>query len=150
MDQRRQWIEQRLGHSPDRTALLDAVSDPDPAVRFWACRLLDHHELDYVIATRMLSALNDPNKKVRWAALHTLGCEACKPDDSESWSVDVVGINVDRLRNDRSLRVRRAAAAGLMFQRPMERRVRRAFGQVLRDESDPELRGKAERALAHG
>lgn len=148
MDDRRRWLEQRIGRRADQASLLEAVSHPDPAARFWACRLLDHHELDYAVATRMLAALNDPNKKVRWAALHTLGCEACKPEDSECFPVDVVAVHLDRLANDRSLRVRRAAAAGLMFQRPMERRVRRAFGRVLRDDTDPELRHKAERALA--
>jgi hypothetical protein len=37
----------------------------------------------------------------------------------------------------------------MMWQRPMEPRVRRAFRRVLRDETDPELRSKAERALAY-
>jgi hypothetical protein len=63
--------------------------------------------------------------------------------------VDVAGVTVDVLRNDRSLRVRRSAAAAMMWQRPMEPRVRRAFHRVLRDETDPELRSKAERALAY-
>lgn len=133
----------------DKATLIDAVSDPDPAVRFRACRLLDHHELDRSVATRMLAALQDPNKKVRHAALHTLGCEPCKPDGGECFPVDVAGVTVDVLRNDRSLRVRRAAAAAMMWQRPMEPRVRRAFRRVLRDETDPELRSKAERALAY-
>ncbi|HEY2174247.1 MAG TPA: HEAT repeat domain-containing protein [Mycobacteriales bacterium] len=92
----------------DKATLIDAVSDPDPAVRFRACRLLDHHELDRSVATRMLAALQDPNKKVRHAALHTLGCEPCKPDGGECFPVDVAGVTVDVLRNDRSLRVRRS------------------------------------------
>jgi HEAT repeat protein len=143
VDNPREWLQQNA----DRARLIEAVSDPDPRVRFWACRLLDHHELDNTVATRMLAAMTDKNKKVRAAALHTLGCEVCKPDGSESFPVDVVGVGVDALQNDRSLRVRRSAAAMLMWQHPMERRVRRAFSRVLRDESDPELLSKATRAL---
>ena len=139
---------QRFPAEPaDGTALLEAVSDPDPAVRFRACRLLDHHELDRSVATRMLAALQDQNKKVRHAALHTLVCEPCKPEGGECFPIDVAGVTVEALRDDRSLRVRRAAAAAMMWQRPMQPRVRRAFHRVLRDESDPELRSKAERAL---
>lgn len=134
--------------SADRETLLGAVSDPDPNVRYWACRHLDHHELDRVVATRMLAALSDPNKKVRAAALHTLSCEACKPDDTSSWQLDVVAVTLQALRSDPSLRVRRSAAAALMWHWPLERRVRRAFHRVLRDEVDPEMRSKAERALA--
>jgi len=143
VDNPRQWLAQNA----DRPALLQAVSHPDPAMRYWACRLLDHHELDDAVATRMLAALSDKNKKVRQAALHTLGCEACKPSDSESIPLDIVGISLEVMRSDRSLRVRRAAAAGLMWQHPMERRVRRAFHRMQRDESDPELLSKAERAI---
>lgn len=145
MDDTRQW----LAANADRNGLLEAVSDPDPAVRYWACRLLDHHDLDRTVATRMLAAMSDPNKKVRAAALHTLGCEACKPEGGETFSIDIVGVLLDSIRNDRSLRVRRSAAAGLMWKHPMERRVRRAFHRVLRDETDPEMVSKAERALAY-
>lgn len=132
----------------DRALLLEALSDPDPKTRHRACRLLDHHELDGTVAQRMVMALKDPNRKVRNAALHTLGCEACKPDGTDCFPIDVVGIQVEMLRTDPSLRVRRSAASGLMFQHPMEARVRRAFRRVLRDEVDPELRRKAERAIA--
>lgn len=145
MDNPRQWLEQNA----DRARLLEAVSDPDPAVRFWACRLLDHHELDLAVAARMVAAMSDPNKKVRHAALHTLACEACKPADGDCIPIDVIGIVLHTLRTDRSLRVRRAAAAAVMWQNPMERRVRRAFGRVLRDETDPELRSKAQRVLGY-
>lgn len=144
MQNPREWLQQNA----DRARLIEAVSDPDPRVRFWACRLLDHHELDHTVATRMLAAMSDKNKKVRAAALHTLGCDVCKPDGSESFPIDVVGVAVEALQTDGSLRVRRSAAAALMWQHPMERRVRRVFCRVLRDESDPELRSKAERALA--
>lgn len=136
----------RLAHL-DRAALLDAVSDPDPAVRYWACRLLDHHELDSTVAHRMLAALDDRNKKVRQAALHTLACEACKPEDSACFAIDVVGVVLEKLRDDRSLRVRRAAAASVMWKNPTEPRILRAFRRVLRDETDPELRSKAEKAI---
>lgn len=72
----------------DRAGLLRAVSDPDPGIRFWACRLLDHHELDAELAHRMVAALGDPNKKVRAAALHTLACAVCRPNGSECFPVD--------------------------------------------------------------
>ncbi len=116
-------------------------------MRYWACRLLDHHELDATVANRMLAAVEDRNKKVRAAALHTLACEACKPEDSACFPIDVVGVVLERLRDDRSLRVRRAAAASVMWKNPLEPRILRAFRRVLRDETDPELRSKAEKAL---
>jgi hypothetical protein len=56
VDDRRRWPERQLGRTADRSTLPEAVSNPDPAIRFWACRLLDHHELDYAVATRMLAA----------------------------------------------------------------------------------------------
>ncbi|HVX47110.1 MAG TPA: HEAT repeat domain-containing protein [Mycobacteriales bacterium] len=138
----------RLLDSADKAHLLDAVSHPDPKVRHYACRLLDHHELDADVAHRMVMAMSDPNRKVRNAALHTLGCEGCKPAGAENFPVDVIGLQVRSLRSDASLRVRRSAASSLMFQNPMEARVRRAFHRVLRDETDPELRAKAARAVA--
>lgn len=144
MENPRQWLSRHA----DKNTLLEAVSDPDPAVRYWACRLLDHHELDLVVAQRMLAAMNDKNKKVRAAALHTLACEACKPEGSECFPIDVVGVALEALRTDRSLRVRRSAAGTVMWQTPLEPRVRRAFHRVLRDETDRVLRSKAERALA--
>jgi HEAT repeat protein len=144
------WAADRRAYSDsaDKTRLLEAVSDPDPKVRHRACRLLDHHELDAEVAHRMVMAMNDPNRKVRNAALHALGCEGCKPAGSENFPIDVVGLQIRSLRSDPSLRVRRSAASALMFQNPMEPRVRRAFHRVLRDETDPELRAKATRAVS--
>lgn len=132
----------------DKHALLQAVSHSDPTIRYTACRTLDHHELDDAVVQRMAAALSDPNRKVRHAALHTLTCAACKPPQGFGNGLDVVGAVLQVLRTDRSLRVRRAAVGALMWQSPMELRVRRAFHRVLRDETDAGLRSRAERAIA--
>jgi HEAT repeats len=138
----------RAAGDPGTTALREGLSHPDAVVRFWCCRILDHHPGDPLTQARLVAALSDPNRKVRHAALHTLVCAACKPDGCAWRQIDVVGLLVSALRTDPSLRVRRFAAGSLMHGRPSDRRTRRAFGRVLRDETDPVLRERAAFALA--
>jgi HEAT repeat protein len=116
-------------------AVRDGLSHPDWQVRRQCAMFLDHH-WDAPSLRRLVLTLHDPKRKVRRAAVHSLGCDTCKAGENP---VDAVPLLLERLREDKSIRVRRMAAQMLALQKP-ERRVIRIMRQILRDESDPKLR----------
>lgn len=127
------------GHEAVRVGL----SHPDWRVRRWCARFIDHHP-DEGSMERLLLALHDPKLKVRVAATHALGCDLCKQGER---AIDVVPHLIRRVREDRSIRVRRVATVMLALQ-PSSRRTSRFFRQILKDESDPKLCRMAEFGLS--
>lgn len=144
----RDRLDDRLDRAgPDRRAsLLDAVLDgidhDDPQVRKWCVALLDHHGTERCVDP-LVGALEDQRAAVRRHAVHSVGCQSCKDDPLD---IDVVGLLVDRVEADPSVRVRRAAAHMLGNQPPDERAA--AFLADLVDSADDEkLRRNARWAL---
>lgn len=88
-----------------RVRSLARIDDPDPRVRRRACRTLDDLPLTDDVIAALSAALRDPDPGVRQAALHSLACEACKPDGC---SVDVRPL-AEPLLGDPSAVVRKAA-----------------------------------------
>ncbi len=111
-------------------------------VRYRCAKFMDHHADDAAIG-RLVLALYDPKRKVRWMATHALGCQRCKP---APLTVDVVPLLIEKAREDKSVKVRRMAMTGLLLQ-PPERRIARFFRRLLRDEADPKIRQRCERGL---
>ena len=136
-------------------ALRDGLSHPAWRVRSCACRLLTDDTIDGPTSARLVAAAKgDPHKKVRRQALQVLVLESCFPASVSSERpdpYDVVGLLLERLRNDRSVSVRRAAATGLRFQVALngnrERRVKRGLRRAMAGEDDETIRCRARQAL---
>jgi HEAT repeat protein len=108
-------------------ALRDGLGHPYWRVRHMSARLLDDLPLDADTVTALLEvAGSDPHRKVRAQAYHAAGCEACKPDDAPLCQFDSMAM-VQQMLQDRSLRVRRGAATGLLIE------------AVVGDAADPRL-----------
>ncbi len=68
--------------SADRVdALVWGLSHPSPVVRRCCLEMLDLHP-DPRAAAAIERCLDDPVPRVRWHAVHTLSCEACKAGGS--------------------------------------------------------------------
>jgi len=112
----------------------DGLSHPDWHVRRVCATLLDHH-WDAESLQRLVLTLDDPKRKVRRAAVHSLGCDRCKGGENP---IDAVPLLEKRLREDKSIKVRRMAALTLAIQQP-NRRIARILRRALRDEADAKL-----------
>ena len=62
-------------------ALIWGLSHESPVVRRCCLELLDQHP-DPGAVPHILTCLEDPVPRVRWHAVHTLLCDACKPGHS--------------------------------------------------------------------
>jgi HEAT repeat protein len=128
-------------------AALDAVkgglAHPHPKVRQWCAALLDHHA-DAACLPGLLRLLDDPVPAVRRHALHSVGCQPCKPSPLP---IDVVPLLLRRAAHDPSVRVRRAAAHLLGCQ-PPDARAAAALRAIAAGDADAKVRRNAQWALA--
>jgi HEAT repeat protein len=122
--------------------IIDGLSHPNWVIRKWCVALLDHHA-DAETVAFLANALNDRHSDVRRLAVHAIGCDACK---TKALQIDVVGLLLERVRDDRSLKVRRAAANMLAVQQADARAVP-ALRSILEQEDDQRLCEKVRRAL---
>jgi len=106
-------------------------------VRRWCAMALDRLA-DGESIRRLIPLLSDDNSLVRLWATHSLACDQCKAKGVEN-PVDVVPLLIDRVRCDKSIRVRRMAAAMLANHHPDERAIA-VFRAVLDGETDRKLR----------
>jgi HEAT repeat protein len=127
--------EALLAAGPEgRAALRAGLAHPDPAVRRFAARALDHVALEDETVEALVALIHAERiPKVRSAAVHVLACEGCKPKGC-SLSADVVGVLIDVLLNDPSADVRRQTLEGLRVAPPQER-VMAALHAALADRS---------------
>jgi len=130
--------------------LREGLTHPYWRVRHMSCRLLDDLPLDADLLGELWSlASTDPNKRVRRQAWHAVTCAPCKPDGLDlSFEVALSAISA-QLR-DRSLRVRRGGATGLLFAavaaNPDVDRTHELIELVLRTETDETIVTRARRA----
>jgi len=111
-------------------AMIAWLSHPDWRVRRASAIYADHHA-DPELLERLRLTLHDPKAKVRMWAVHSLGCEPCKPGGNP---VDPVPALIHALQTDKAPRVRRMAAAMLAQQRG--HRVTRALRRAQLREQD--------------
>ena len=132
---RKAATEALLAAGPEGIAALRAgLADPDPAVRRFAARALDHVALEDETVEALVAMIRaETIPKVRSAAVHALACVGCKPIQC-SPAVDLVGVLIDILLNDPSKEVRRQTLEGLRVAPPQER-VMSACRQALADKS---------------
>jgi HEAT repeat protein len=116
----------------------EGLSHPHPRVRQFCAMFLDAH-WDESALQRLILSLHDPKLKVRKAAVHSLGCDRCKGGENP---VDVLPYVEERIRQDKSIKVRRTAVLTLATQTP-NKRIARVLRRVLRDETDTKIRNYA-------
>jgi hypothetical protein len=124
-------------------AVLAGLAHPNPRVRRGCADFFDHHGTDVCVEALWQLACSDPIAYVRRAALHSLGCQRCKPSPLHG---DLVSILIDRALHDPNARVRREAIAGLSFH-PPDGRAASALASILHDTPDPHARRLAHQAL---
>lgn len=123
-------------------AAREGLSHPNPKVRQFSAAFLDEH-WDESALERLILTLHDPKLKVRKAAVHSLGCDRCKGGENP---IDVLPYLAERIREDKSVKVRRTAVWTLATQSP-NKRIARVLRCVLRDETDPKMRKGAQWGL---
>jgi HEAT repeat protein len=90
--------------------LCEGVKHPNPDVRALCVGLMDHFGTNECVQA-LHTALKDPVRRVRQAALHSLGCQKCK---ASPLCTDIVSLTVESLLKDPDVKkVRRNAAYGL-------------------------------------
>ncbi len=108
------WGELKKAGDAALPAIREGLSHPEWRVRQWCAMFLDEH-WDVASLQRLVLTLHDPKLKVRRAAVHSLGCDRCKNGESP---IDAVPLLAERLREDKSIKVRRTAVMTLAIQQP--------------------------------
>ncbi|HKF95891.1 MAG TPA: HEAT repeat domain-containing protein, partial [Gammaproteobacteria bacterium] len=108
-------LREQLVERGDYTRLVDVllanVGHPQPRTRFLVAQAMDHFA-DARCAAPLRALLSDAVPRVRWAALHSLSCEACKLAPIAQ-NDDLVELVIALALHDPSIRVRRAATYAL-------------------------------------
>jgi hypothetical protein len=124
--------------------LLSGAAHPSARMRFLSAQAMDHFA-DQRCAEPLQRLLGDPVPRVRWAALHSLQCEACKLTPLATGG-DMLTTLIDMARSDPSVKVRRVAAYELGQICPDPQAIA-ALEQILAEASDPTIVRNARRAL---
>jgi hypothetical protein len=124
--------------------LLANVAHPHPRTRFLVAQAMDHFADARCVAPLRLM-LGDPVPRVRWAALHSLSCEACKLAPIAQ-NDDLVEVVIALALHDPSIRVRCVAIYTLGVSCYDQRAVA-ALEQLLACEADPRILRSARWAL---
>jgi HEAT repeats len=125
-------------------ALLRGVDDPHARTRFLTAQAMDHFA-DPRCAEPLRRLLHDPVPRVRWAALHSLTCEACKLEPLPATDDLVVSL-IDLAQHDVSIKVRRVATYEL-GNVCHDERARASLATILAQEPDRTIRRHAQAAL---
>src|SRR5262249_54498982 len=145
-------VQLLLGAGPSAIPVLrEGLTHPYWRVRHMSCRLLDDLPLDADLLGELRSlALTDPNKRVRHQAWHAVTCRPCKPDGVDLPFEGAPLSAIAAELRDRSLRVRRGGATGLLFAAvaadPDIDRTNDLIDLVLRTETDETIVTRARRA----
>lgn len=126
-------------------AFLEAAESPRDRYRFLAAQAMDHFA-DQRCEPVLRRLLRDPVPRVRWAALHSIQCEACKLAPL-SHAEDMVATVVDMALHDPSVKVRRVASYEL-GQLCADPRAAAALQTIVAGSTDRAVLREARRALA--
>jgi HEAT repeat protein len=130
------------GGSAAIPAVLWGTTAPNSAIRKWSVALLDH-SADRRCLEALIRCLSDPDSHVRRHAVHSLGCQRCKP---APLACDIIALLFERARCDPSARVRRVATHMLGCQ-PKDARVVPFLEVLLQAEPSSRVRTVAAWAL---
>jgi hypothetical protein len=129
--------------SAGMAAVLRGLSHPEARVRRGCAGFMDHQGTDECVVLLCEVAREDPVPSVRRVAVHSLGCQRCKPSPLQG---DGIAFLVERALSDPSLKVRREAVGGLSMY-PPDSRAAVALRRILEEETDRDLRRGAHFAL---
>jgi hypothetical protein len=90
-------------------AIRRGLHHTDPLVRENCCRLLDHLLVEEA-TDDLVAMLDDPDARVRVAAVHAVSCERCKSDACRPSRSVVLPRGIRLLRHDPDAKVRAMAA----------------------------------------
>ena len=131
----------------DNSIVRTGLRHPDGEVRAACCQILDHY-LDDAALADVLKHTTDPDPRVRWWALHTLGCDRCKEGSCRPGEADFVPVAIDRLANDPIARVRLVAVTTLGPAAERNADVTAALERAVTNDNDRAVRKAAARFLA--
>ena len=100
----RDYLVESGGYTQLVDVLLAHVDHPHPRTRFLVAQAMDHFA-DARCAAPLRAMLSDAVPRVRWAALHSLSCEACKLAPIAQ-NDDLVELVIALALHDPSIRVR--------------------------------------------
>ncbi len=118
--------------------ILEGLEHPNWRVRKWCVALLDHHA-DERCVEALVQRLTDSYADVRRHAVHSIGCQPCK---DSALCLDIVGLLVQRVLEDTSIRVKRSAVH-MLGNQPYDKRALEALEYVLEREQDQKLLANA-------
>jgi HEAT repeat protein len=124
-------------------AIREGLKHADWQIRRWSAMCVDNFA-DGETLRALTPLLHDPRPEVRAWAVHSLSCESCKDGPNP---IDAVPLLLERIEQDKSLKVRRQAIAMLAHHRSPDARVVPVFKKVLSEEGDRKLRLHAEQGL---
>jgi HEAT repeat protein len=116
-------------------AVRRGLQHTDPRVRARCCGILDHF-MDEEAIPALLKNLDDPDPKVRLAAMHALACDRCKEGACRPAENDVVEAAMRLLAEDPDRHVRTQAAHALGP--AVHRRADAKATLVIAHETDPD------------
>ncbi|MEZ0067508.1 HEAT repeat protein [Streptacidiphilus sp. MAP12-20] len=90
-------------------AIRRGLGHADPVVRENCCKLLDHLLVEDALDD-LVAMLDDPDARVRVAAVHAVSCDRCKSDACRPDRVAVLPRGIRLLRQDPDAQVRARAA----------------------------------------
>ena len=131
----------------DNSVVRAGLRHPDGEVRAACCQILDHF-LDDAALADVLAHTTDPDPRVRWWALHTLGCDRCKEGACRPGERDLVPAAIDRLERDPEARVRLVAVTALGPAVTRNASVVAALARARDNDPDRAVRKAAARFLA--
>jgi len=141
----RDYLVASGGYTQLVDALLANVDHPHPRTRFLVAQAMDHFA-DERCAAPLRAMLSDAVPRVRWAALHSLSCEACKLAPIAQ-NDDLVELVIALALHDPSIRVRCVATYTLGGDCHDPRAVA-ALEQLLAHATDESIRRGARWALS--
>ena len=142
--------ELRAAGEDAKPALLRGLKHPAWRARHGCLQVLDHTIVDDPTRVAVLKALEDPHRKVRRAALHVLGCEACKPEGyCGIEGVDLEAVVLEVARKDASKSMRRRAINAFMWRSSLDEDVADAMRHLLYTDESDEIRERAAHVLAY-
>ena len=116
-------------------AIRNGLKNDDWQIRRW-CAICMDHVADSKSLADLLPLFHDPSSAVRLWAVHSIACDHCK--DDIQCSIDVVPHLIERIKLDKSTRVRKMAVI-MLGQEFCDPRAVPIFQQILREENDRKI-----------
>jgi hypothetical protein len=123
--------------------LLAGLDHPVARVRGDCAAELDHYSEDQC-AIALVRLLRDPSAYVRKKAAHGIICDSCK---ASPLPVDAIGLLLERVLTDTSVRVRRVCIPAIHYSGRSDPRIEPAMHHVIAHDPDSAVRTRAERLL---